>query len=223
MILLTFLNAYVKMKIGKGGDLMPLLVLLILCTVAALIVIDILYVHWKRLMLIFKLKRACRKNGYRARFRRSPFTSVMLFKGRLDLTVESEGRKFAIIILTSRYKTGKYVFYGDRMEIWKRKSLMLHRVSAGRNGYAVHGRSMELYSGMVYKGRIKLHTNKIIEKYPLHEGICLINPAVNTVCISYGTNHTEIHDGDRIHSGFKVYGLSGFLRQLNDESEWFGI
>ena len=202
---------------------MPLLVLFILCAVAAFVAVEILYIHWKRLMLIFKLKRACRKNGYRAKFRRFPFTSVLFFKGRLDLTVESDRRKFAVIILTSRFKTGKYVFCSDRMEIWKRKKIMLHRVSGGRNVYAVQGRSTELYSATVYKGKIKLRTNKIVEKYPLHEGICLINPAVNKVCISYGTTHTEIHDGDRIHSGFKVYGLSGFLRQLRDDSEWYGI
>ena len=89
---------------------MPLLVLFILCAIAAFVAVEILYIHWKRLMLIFKLKRACRKNGYRAKFRRFPFTSVLFFKGRLDLTVESDRRKFAVIILTSRFKTGKYVF-----------------------------------------------------------------------------------------------------------------
>ncbi len=202
---------------------MPLLGFLILCAIATLVIIDIFYIHWKRLRLIIKLKRCCRKNGYKAKFRRFPFLSVLFFKGRLDFTVESEKRKLAVIILTSRFKTGKYVFYGDRMEIWKRKKIVFHRVSAGRQGFAVQGRSAELYAETVYKGKIKLHTNKIVEKYPLHEGICLINPAVNKVCISYGTTHTEIHDGDRIHSGFKVYGLSGFLRQLSAGDEWFGV
>ena len=202
---------------------MPLLVLLILYALGAMLIIEILYIHWKRLRAIFKLRRACRKNGYKVKFRRYPFLSVLFFKGRLDLTVESDKRRFAVIILTSRFKTGKYVFYSDRMEIWKRKKIVMHRVSRGRQGYASYGRSTEIYAETVYKVKIKLHTNKIVEKYPLHEGICLINPAVNKVCISYGTTHTEIHDGDRLHSGFKVYGLSGFLRQLSAGDDWFGI
>ena len=202
---------------------MPLLVLLFLYALGAMLIIEILYIHLKRLMLIFKLKRASRKNGYKVKFRRFPFLSVLFFKGRLDFTVESDKRKFAVIILTSRFKDGKYVFYSDRMEIWKRRKVLLHRVYSGKNGAGIRGKSLELYSDMKYKGKIKLRTNKIVEKYPLHEGRCLINPAVNTVCISYGTVHTEIHDGDRLHSGFKAYGLSGFLRLLSAEDEWFGI
>lgn len=202
---------------------MPLLVLFLIYAFGAIAVFELLYIHWKRIRLIIKVKRACRKNGYRAKFKRYPFLSVLFLKGRLDFTVESEKRNFAVVIITTRFKTGRYVFLSDRIEIWKRKKIVMHRVAAGRQGFAVQGRSTEIYSETVYKGKIRIYTNKIVEKYPLHEGIFLINPAVNRVCISYGTTHTEIHDGDRVHSGFKVYGLSGFLRQLSLEDDWFGI
>ncbi|MBQ8393409.1 MAG: hypothetical protein IJX51_06535 [Clostridia bacterium] len=201
---------------------MPLIVLLILIGIGAVIIFELFWTCWKRLLLIIKIRRACRKYGFRAKFRRFPFLSVLFFKGRLDLTVESDIDKYAIVIITSRHKSGKFVFFEDRMEIWKRRKILLHRVSMGRNGTVVAGRSMAFDGGVAYKGKIKLSFRKIVENYPLHQGICIINPAPNMVCISYGTTHSEIHDGDRIHSGFKVYGLSGFLRQLNTE-DIYGI
>ncbi len=186
-------------------------------------IFEIFLICWKRVLLIIKLKRAGRKYGFRVKFVRFPFLSVFLFKGRLDVLVESETDKYAVAIITSRHKNGRYVFYSDRMEMWKKKKVIMHRVSVNRSGNATYGRSMQFNMGTVYKGKIKLRFNDIINKYPLHKGICILNPAPNMVCISYGTTHTEIHDGDRLHTGFKVYGLSAFIRLLSMDNDIYGI
>ncbi|MBQ2736368.1 MAG: hypothetical protein IJF26_02940 [Clostridia bacterium] len=188
-----------------------------------LIIVEYIQTIWKRLLLIIKLKRAGKKYGFKVKFARFPFLSVFFFKGRLDVLVESETEKYAVVILTSRHRSGKYLFYSDRMEIWKKRKVIMHRVSVNRSGNASYGRSMQFNFGVVYKGKIRLRFNDIINKYPLHKGICILNPAPNTVCITYGTTHTEIHDGDRLHTGFKVYGLSAFIRVLSMDHDMYDV
>ena len=204
---------------------MPFLVYLsILFTLLCLlIIVEYIQTIWKRLLLIIKLKHAGKKYGFKVKFARFPFLSVFFFKGRLDVLVESETEKYAVVILTSRHRSGKYLFYSDRMEIWKKRKVIMHRVSVNRSGNASYGRSMQFNFGVVYKGKIRLRFNDIINKYPLHKGICILNPAPNTVCITYGTTHTEIHDGDRLHTGFKVYGLSAFIRVLSMDHDMYDV
>lgn len=204
---------------------MPFLVYLsILFTLLCLlIIVEYIQTIWKRLLLIIKLKRAGKKYGFKVKFARFPFLSVFFFKGRLDVLVESETEKYAVVILTSRHRSGKYLFYSDRMEIWKKRKVIMHRVSVNRSGNASYGRSMQFNMGVVYKGKIRLRFNDIINKYPLHKGICILNPAPNMVCITYGTTHTEIHDGDRLHTGFKVYGLSAFIRVLSMDHDMYDV
>ena len=202
---------------------MEVFIVLAAILLGATVGIELLWIGLKRLSLIVKLKKACKKNGFKAKFKRFPLLSVYLFKGRLDLTVESGIYKYAVSILTSRHRSGSFVFFEDRVEIWKRRKLTIHRVSMGRNGFVVNGRSISFQGGMARKGKIKLHFSKIAGDYPLHSGICIINPAPSSVFISYGTTLTEIHDGDRIHSGFTVYGASGFIRKLSNDFDVFGI
>ena len=204
---------------------MPFLVYLsILFTLLCLlIIVEYIQTIWKRLLLIIKLKHAGKKYGFKVKFARFPFLSVFFFKGRLDVLVESETEKYAVVILTSRHRSGKYLFYSDRMEIWKKRKVIMHRVSVNRSGNTSYRRSMQFNFGVVYKGKIKLRFNDIINKYPLHKGICILNPAPNTVCITYGTTHTEIHDGDRLHTGFKVYGLSAFIRVLSMDHDMYDV
>ena len=204
---------------------MPFLVYLsILFTLLCLlIIVEYIQTIWKRLLLIIKLKHAGKKYGFKVKFARFPFLSVFFFKGRLDVLVESETEKYAVVILTSRHRSGKYLFYSDRMEIWKKRKVIMHRVSVNRSGNTSYGRSMQFNFGVVYKGKIKLRFNDIINKYPLHKGICILNPAPNMVCITYGTTHTEIHDGDRLHTGFKVYGLSAFIRVLSMDHDMYDV
>ena len=176
---------------------------------------EIILTFWKRTRLIIKLSRACRKGGYKLRFKRFPYLSVLLFKGRLDLIIESNLKKFAVVIITSRHRGGKFVFHEGHMEIWRQKKYLF--APGGRRPTVFHGE-------MKFKGKINLRLNKIISKYPIHEGICLINPVPREVSVSYGTAHTQIFDGDRLHTGFKVYGLSGFSRLLassNNEKSSF--
>ena len=203
-------------------DIFMLYILILLGFYCLLTAMEFIMICWKRALLIIKLKRAGKKYGYKVKFARFPFLSVLLFKGRLDILVESETDKYAVVIITSRYRNGKYLFYSDRMEIWKKRSIFM-RAPVNRNGRGAYGRSMQFNLGVVYKGKIKLHFNDIVNKYPLHKGICILNPAPNMVCISYGTTHTEIHDGDRLHTGFKVYGLSAFIRVLSMEHDMYDI
>ena len=172
---------------------------------ALTVLAEFIITFWKRTRLILKLATACRKGGYKLKFKRFPYFSVLFFRGRLDLLIESDLKKFAVVIITSRHRGGKFVFHEGHMEIWRQKKYL----------FAAGGRRPTVFQGeMKFKGKINLRLNKIISKYPIHEGICLINPVPREVSISYGTAHTQIFDGDRLHSGFKVYGLSGFSRLI---------
>jgi len=179
---------------------------------ALTVLAEFIITFWKRTRLILKLAVACKKGGYKLKFKRFPYFSVLLFRGRLDLLIESDLKKFAVVIITSRHRGGKFVFHEGHMEIWRQKKYLL--ATGGRRV----ARPTVFQGEMKFKGKINLRLNKIISKYPIHEGICLINPVPREVSISYGTTHTQIFDGDRLHSGFKVYGLSGFSRLIYSTS-----
>ncbi len=192
---------------------MRLLLYYTLILMGIMLVLEILMTFHKRTILIAKLRKASKIGGYKIKFKRFPYLSVLFFKGRLDLLIESDIKKYAVVIITSRHRKGKFVFYENKLEIWRKKKYSL--VARGRAGILLAGRNLTFEGDLKLKGKIDLHLSKIVKEHPLYDGICLINPVPRQVCISYGTTHTDIHDGDRIHSGFKVYGLSGFTRLLS--------
>ena len=195
---------------------MRLILYYILLIMVIIFILEILMIFHKRTLLLIKLKRACKRSGCKMKCKGFPFLSVLLRKGRLDLLIESDCEKYAVVIITSRQRKGKFVFYEDKLEIWRKKRLSFSSaLGGGRAGILMGGKSIDFGAYMKLKEKINLKFGKIARDYPLHKGICLINPAPRQVCISFGTTHRDIHDGARLHSGFTVYGLKGFARLLD--------
>ena len=101
------------------------ILLYICCFLIDIVALEFLMITRKRIVLVRRLKKVCKQEGHKIRFARNRFKSVFFDKGKLDLVIEGEKGKYAVIILTSRPRRARWQFSDETMEIYKKVSLRL--------------------------------------------------------------------------------------------------
>ena len=181
-----------------------------------ILALELLMITRKRIKLIRRLKKTCKQEGYKINFVRNRFKSVFIKKGKLDLVIEGEKGKYAVIILTSRHRRATWQFSEEEMVIYKKVSLRLGGgARATRSGGYIYRCSNEVASFNKRKASIKLAKDELLAKYPDYEKIVLLNPVPIEVKEIVGSTVTEIGDRHVLKCGFMLFGLSGFIRYIS--------
>ena len=190
--------------------------LYICCFLIAIVALEFLMITRKRIVLVRRLKKVCKQEGHKIRFVRNRFKSVFVKKGKLDLVIEGEKGKYAVIILTSRHRRARWQFSDETMEIYKKVSLRLGGgARTTRSGASFYRSSREVASFTTRKESICLAKDDIMSLYPDYEKIVLLNPVPIEVKEIVGSTVTEIGDRHVLKCGFMLFGLSGFIRYIS--------
>ena len=137
--------------------------LYICCFLIAIIALEFLMITRKRIVLVRKLKKVCKQEGHKIRFVRNRFKSVFFGKGKLDLIIDGDKGRYAVVILTSRHRRATWQFSEDAMEIYKKRSLRLGGgVRSTRSGAYIYRSSNEVASFNKRKASINLSKDEIL-------------------------------------------------------------
>ena len=117
------------------------------CLIAVILALELLMITRKRIALVRRLKNVCKQEGHKIRFVRNRFKSVFFGKGKLDLVIDGDKGRYAVVILTSRHRRATWQFSEDAMEIYKKRSLRLGGgVRSTRSGAYIYRSSNEVAS-----------------------------------------------------------------------------
>ena len=190
--------------------------LYICCFLIAIVALEFLMITRKRIVLVRKLKKVCKKEGHKITFARNRFKSVFFGKGKLDLIIDGDKGRYAVVILTSRHRRATWQFSEEEMVIYKKVSLRLGGgARATRSGGYIYRGSHEVASFNKRKASIKLAKDELLAKYPDYEKIVLLNPVPNEAKEIIGSTSIEIGDRHTLKCGFVLFGLSGFIRYIS--------
>ena len=190
--------------------------LYICCFLIAIVALEFLMITRKRIVLVRKLKKVCKKEGHKITFARNRFKSVFFGKGKLDLIIDGDKGRYAVVILTSRHRRATWQFSEEEMVIHKKVSLRLGGgARATRSGGYIYRGSSEVASFNKRKASIKLTKDELLAKYPDYQKIVLLNPVPNEAKEIIGSASVEIGDRHVLKCGFMLFGLSGFIRYIS--------
>lgn len=190
--------------------------LYICCFLIAIVALEFLMITRKRIVLVRKLKKVCKKEGHKITFARNRFKSVFFGKGKLDLIIDGDKGRYAVVILTSRHRRAKWQFSEETMEIYKKRSLRLGGgVRSTRSGAYIYRSSNEVASFTKRKEIVRIYNSEIVSEYPDYEKIVLLNPVPNEAKEIICSASVEIGDRHVLKCGFMIFGLSGFIRYIS--------
>lgn len=190
--------------------------LYICCFLIAIVALEFLMITRKRIVLVRRLKKVCKQEEYKFRFVRNRFKSVFFDKGKLDLIIDGDKGRYAVVILTSRHRRATWQFSEDAMEIYKKRSLRLGGgAKATRSGAYIYRSSNEVASFTKRKEIVRIYNSEIVSEYPDYEKIVLLNPVPNEAKEIIGSTAVEIGDRHVLKCGFMLFGLSGFIRYIS--------
>ena len=168
----------------------------------------------KRMQLLLKVGRLCRKKGFRLQYRRGRFTSVFRDKGEIDFTVQTHDEKFAVSILTTRHYFARYHFTRDGyFTVYKRDHVPTVSVRNGRRAHVLTFTS-GTRTRQVASYRTDFET--LCKREAGATVVLLINPVPQEISRIEENRLIDCYDGDKLPSGITVYAQSGFLAMLQN-------
>ena len=176
-----------------------MLLLWILLIPAALVTLKYLYLTIKRAVLLCKIKST---HPDALLFVRNPFLSVFVPSGKTDLIVKTNGKTYAVSILTTPFRRVRYHFNNEKLEI------ILER------------RAVYITNQKRPLPTASLNTSFPIKKYSLSPQqsaaditahYMILHPAPKSVSAVVGTQIVSIENDDVIFAHTQVCGLRFFL------------
>ena len=220
---LTHLNSWlasvlaVKLLIGLSVVWILALVLLIAMLgylgILLAIIATALFVYFvllrkvrKRIKFLFRLRRTCKKYGFKLTFKRNFFSGLRFNKRGLDFTVDT-GKKIWCVRFFTTPKYLSHITFVDKKSIQIKTGIIKSRL-----GFVLGlNRSKVKHIEYTFDDCITAEGRKI-------EKAVLLNPVPHDVFKKdYDGAIIPIGTGERIH-GYTIFSGSGFLENLRRES-----
>lgn len=160
----------------------------------------------KRVRFLFRLRRTCKKYGFKLTFKRNFFSGLRFNKRGLDFTVDT-GKKIWCVRFFTTPKYLSHITFVDKKSIQIKTGIIKSRLGfvLGLNKSKV--KSVEY----TFDDCIEADTKKV-------ERAILLNPVPHDIFKKdYDGAIIPIGTGERIH-GYTIFSGSGFLENLRRES-----
>ena len=220
---LTHLNSWlasvlaVKLLIGLSVVWILALVLLIAMLgyigILLAIIAAILFVYFvllrkvrKRIKFLFRLRRICKKYGFKLEWKRNFFSGLRFNKCGLDFTVDT-GKKIWCVRFFTTPKYLSHIIFVDKRSIQIKTSIIKSRL-----GFVLGlNKSKVKHVEYTFDDCVESDTKKI-------EKAILLNPVPHDIFKKdYDGAIIPIGTGERIH-GYTIFSGSGFLENLRREA-----
>ena len=188
-----------------------MLIVWILCIIAAIICLRYLYLIIKRCHLLKKLERLVKKQGGTMQYCRAPLTSVFRHDGKTDIRLTVQGRTTELAVVTTPLRRVRYHF--DLND-----GLLEIRIER-RAIYALHPMQKSPGLGIVDRAyTFRRYKMKLQPPDAGNQKYVILNPAPIIVSKADGAKQTALIDNDELIPGVRVCGLKWFVKHgFNEE------
>lgn len=199
----------------------------VVLSVVAFIWLKLLRVFRKRIKFLFKLKRQCKKLGYKIKFYRGFFKGLRFNKEGVDFIVDT-GKKLWVVRFLPCKKYDTELIFNDKDTIIMKRDPMMMKGSVsharGRYGGRYNFVGFDALTKQILGGKTKTKvinysfTDKKEQLYRTSERALIINPVPYMIKKKEDDGATyETGTGERMW-GYTVFSGSGFINTLRNES-----
>jgi hypothetical protein len=189
-------------------------VLILLGIVLILIFMPTLVLRFKLFRLKGKLEAFCKKAGHTLTWHRSPLEALRFPKEGFDFEIRTKKRHYHVLMMSAKHKLREYSFLSpEEVAIYRKISFNL--IARGRGRLRGVGRLNSVDFGLFAQNRPVSLNGEVPEG---EEKILLFYPVPKDVTCIYGTKKRFVGNGDDLLNGYRLFTLSGFLRETENDA-----
>lgn len=182
----------------------------ILLVIAAIVLLNRLYLIVKRLHLLRKIRSLVKMHNGSMQYCRNPIISVFRHDGKADISLRLREKTIDVSVITTPLRRVRYHFDMNNklLEIIiERKSVYVGGPNAPKPTYI--SASDRVYTIRKYKIGVEASNND-------SQSYVILNPAPRTVSKADGAALTVLYNNDDLIPGVKVCGLKWFIENVFD-------
>ena len=185
-----------------------MLIAYVLEIILALIALKYIYLIFKRMTLIRRIKKA---SPYPIELKRNRFASIFFKKGSTDLVVKANDREHYISIITTPLRRVRYHFTPTHLElIYERQATVLSSYKPGGNR---NTRAFNYHNTFVLK-RYKMAP--LCEMVGNNFCFYIIHPAPRVLSMLHNNQLHPLDNGDLLNGHIIACGLKWYLEHITD-------